>query len=328
MEAGVEEEGYQATRCLAAWLNHQLSRGGGGPRGRAEDLGRDLRDGGLLLSLLEGLVPGATLAREGGELRRARLANLATVLATLQRERVPVEATADQLEAGEEGPTLALLWAVVRHYLWRAVCLGTGLSPAPGPDTLLLAWARQAPGLAHVTDLTSQWTDGSALCHLALHHGVSPTALTAALERPAARRVPTVLQTLQTQRLLPPGLLEAADLLAGRLHPHAAITGLLCLFQALRPSVTAEQVAAVPVAAEPGLAPWRSAPGWSVSLAPGDLPAAGWGRVLAELQAALQAAEDRIKAQNSLGQRHLETVWCSAVQCSAVQCSAVGVCVT
>ena len=33
-----------------------------------------------------------------------------------------------------------------------------------------------------VTDLTSQWSDGLALCRLALHHDVAPTALTAALQ--------------------------------------------------------------------------------------------------------------------------------------------------
>ena len=97
---------------------------------------------------------------------------------------------------------------VASHFICQQVCLATGLSPAPGPEKLLLAWARSAPGLEAVTDLEGLWCDGTALCRLALSHGVAPLVLTAALDKPPDRRITTVLQTLQTSRLLPPGMLD------------------------------------------------------------------------------------------------------------------------
>ena len=97
---------------------------------------------------------------------------------------------------------------VASHFTCQQVCLATGLSPAPGPDTLLLAWARSAPGLEAVSDLEGLLCDGTALCRLALSHGVAPSVLTAALDKPPDRRITTVLQTLQTSRLLPPGMLD------------------------------------------------------------------------------------------------------------------------
>ena len=303
-----EEERGQRRRCLTGWLNHQLGRHPGGSQARVTDLLWDLRDGLLLLSLLEVLVPGLQVAREEAVgLRRNRLANLATVLATLQRERVAVRATPEELEGGEEVTILRLGWALVRRWLFQAVCLGTGLSPAPGPDTLLLAWVRSVPGLQHTTDLTDQWTDGSALCHLALHHGVSPSCLTAALERPSARRLDTVLQTLHTQRLLPPGLLSAVDMLEGRLDRLCSITGLLCLFQALRPSITPAMVEGVPGTPDPALAPPPS-PARHLPVLQGTPDLAAWSGLLEEVLSWLLEAEDRLLSLHSLGQRQLEKV--------------------
>lgn len=300
-----EGGGPQLLACLTGWLNHQLAHHPSMPAARVAHLLTDLRDGLVLLAVLEVLLPGLQAAREEAvHLRPHRLANLATVLATLQKERVEMEVTAEQVEAGEEEATVAVVWGMVRHWQLELVCLGTGLVPPPGPDTLVLAWARSVPGLAATTDLTTQWTDGSALCRLALHHDVSPAALTAALERPPARRLETVVQTLQTCRLLPPGLLDAADLLEGRLDLRTSLTALLCLFQALRPTITRAMVEEVPVAGDPSLAP----PAPHLPPLPTDLPPAGWSAVLEEVVGWLEGAEQHLLALHSLGQRQLETV--------------------
>ena len=102
---GKEEEGLQR-KCLTGWINYQLSRHPRPPQGRVTDILHDLRSGLLLISLLEVwnkrilyslsqkqspqvLVPGLQAVKESGvHLRIHRLANLATVLATLQKERV------------------------------------------------------------------------------------------------------------------------------------------------------------------------------------------------------------------------------------------------
>lgn len=238
---GKEEEGLQR-KCLTGWINYQLSRHPRPPQGRVTDILHDLRSGLLLISLLEVwnkrilyslsqkqspqvLVPGLQAVKESGvHLRIHRLANLATVLATLQKERVhhlekivPEEVRISiritvckgrfigeyfrarlhikqrnhiiltkggsrpprinpgfALGDGELKTVFSWLFIVdscpslqyfafncfkvllpcichqVKHYQFRQVCLGTGLNPAPSPDTLLLAWARSAPGLEQV----------------------------------------------------------------------------------------------------------------------------------------------------------------------------------
>ena len=143
-------------------------------------------------------MPGLQAVKESGvHLKIHRLANLATVLATLQKERVPrlEKIVADEvcpsiriiivlritspppgrswsswINAGftlGDGELKATTWhqkialhnfasdyiaflLQVKHYQFRQVCLATGLNPAPSPDTLLLAWARSAPGLEQV----------------------------------------------------------------------------------------------------------------------------------------------------------------------------------
>ena len=144
--------------------------------------------------------------------------------------------------------------------------------------------------------------DGLVLCRLALHHDVAPTALTAALQvtswpssivaevwfdeilqRPPARRIPTVLQILQTSRLLPPGLIDSDDLVDGRLDKLCCMTALLCLFQALRPTITLEMVEKVEVAADPALTT-KSSPARHLPDLPSNLPPASWTNVLEEVE--------------------------------------------
>ena len=81
----------------------------------------------LAIELFPGqvLVPGLVCSRqEEVSLQLHRLANLAVVLATLQRERVDVTVTAEQLERGEEAATMDLLWAIVRHWQFHQVLIG------------------------------------------------------------------------------------------------------------------------------------------------------------------------------------------------------------
>ena len=85
-----EGGGPQLLACLTGWLNHQLAHHPSMPAARVAHLLTDLRDGLVLLAVLEVLLPGLQAAREEAvHLRPHRLANLATVLATLQKERVP-----------------------------------------------------------------------------------------------------------------------------------------------------------------------------------------------------------------------------------------------
>ena len=103
------------------------------------------------------------------------------------------------------------------------------------------------------------------------------------MQRPPARRIPTVLQILQTSRLLPPGLIDSDDLVDGRLDKLCCMTALLCLFQALRPTITLEMVEKVEVAADPALTT-KSSPARHLPDLPSDLPPASWTNVLEEVE--------------------------------------------
>ena len=91
-----------------------------------------------------------------------------------------------------------------------------------------------------------------------------------------------MLQTLQTSRLLPPGLIDSDDLVDGRLDKFCCMTALLCLFQALRPTITQEMVEGVEVASDPSLTT-NSSPTRHLPDLPSDLPPAGWTNVLEEV---------------------------------------------
>ena len=91
-----------------------------------------------------------------------------------------------------------------------------------------------------------------------------------------------MLQTLQTSRLLPPGLIDSDDLLDGRLDKLCCMTALLCLFQALRPTITQEMVEGVEVASDPSLTT-KSSPTRHLPDLPSNLPPAGWTNVLEEV---------------------------------------------
>ena len=91
-----------------------------------------------------------------------------------------------------------------------------------------------------------------------------------------------MLQTLQTSRLLPPGLIDSDDLVDGRLDKLCCMTALLCLFQALRPTITQEMVERVEVASDPSLIT-NSSPAKHLPDLPSNLPPAGWTNVLEEV---------------------------------------------
>ena len=91
-----------------------------------------------------------------------------------------------------------------------------------------------------------------------------------------------MLQTLQTSRLLPPGLIDSDDLVDGRLDKLCCMTALLCLFQALRPTITQEMVEGVEVTSDPSLTT-KSSPARHLPDLPSNLPPAGWTNVLEEV---------------------------------------------
>ena len=69
----------------------------------------------------------------------------------------------------------------------------------------------------------------------------------------------------------------------GRLDKLCSMTALLCLFQALRPTITLEMVEKVEVAADPALTT-KSSPARHLPDLPSDLPPASWTNVLEEVE--------------------------------------------
>ena len=69
----------------------------------------------------------------------------------------------------------------------------------------------------------------------------------------------------------------------GRLDKLCSMTALLCLFQALRPTITQEMVEKVEVAADPALTT-KSSPARHLPDLPSNLPPASWTNVLEEVE--------------------------------------------
>ena len=133
-------------KTFGKWLNSQLASAPPGPPGRARavtDLFHDLRDGLVLLSVLEALT-GRKVRRERGNLRVHQLSNVNNLLSLLRENKVKLVniGTADIVD-GNPKITLALVWAVILHWQFNKVLKGEGLQHVSNLERSLLEWCRR-----------------------------------------------------------------------------------------------------------------------------------------------------------------------------------------
>ena len=170
---GVDDRVDVQKKTFGKWLNSQLASAPG-PPGKVTtvtDLFYDLRDGLVLLSVLEALT-GKKMRRERGNLRVHQLSNVNNILSLLRENKVKLVniGTVDIVD-GNPKITLALVWAVILHWQFNKV-LGEGLQHVSNLERSLLEWCRKSAGAlgVPVRDFTASFQDGLAFAAIVHCH--------------------------------------------------------------------------------------------------------------------------------------------------------------
>ena len=172
-----EEREDVQKKTFGKWINFQLARHKSKPAAdRVTDLYYDLRDGHVLLDVLE-VLTNKSYKREQGTLRVHNLANAGTVLNVLRDHDTKfVNINSVDLVDGNPKITLALVWTIISRWNWKS---GDGSDSAPisigsqtsNLDRTLLQWCQNAASTSsvQVDNFTSSFGDGMAFAAI-LHH--------------------------------------------------------------------------------------------------------------------------------------------------------------
>lgn len=135
----MEESEDIQKKTFSKWINHKLAVK---KVKKVTDLFTDLRDGFILISLLETLTS-RRLKREKGSLKVHKLSNVTIVLNVLRENEVKlVNINNVDIVDGNPKITLALVWAIVYHWQFH-VATGSNFMPN-NVEKSLLAWCRQS----------------------------------------------------------------------------------------------------------------------------------------------------------------------------------------
>jgi dystrophin len=257
--AGDEREDMQK-KTFGKWINSQLEDADGTGSARVTDLYYDLRDGIVLLRLLEKLT-GKKLRRERGRLRVHQLSNVNNVLDVLKDNRVKL-VNINNVDVVDGNPkiTLALMWAVVLHWQFDKVLSDAAASGMGGTkvssnlEKSLMAWCRQATkdyDGVNLADFSSSWQDGLAFCAIVNHFRANLLDFEEAKRKSPAERLEMAFSVVK-QHLSIPRLLDCEDLLAkAKPDKKSIMLYAMCLFQALPHDNIDLSLANVSVVSEP-----------------------------------------------------------------------------
>ncbi|XP_061169275.1 dystrophin-like isoform X1 [Saccostrea echinata] len=171
MKDGQDEREDIQKRSFTKWINSQLSKAG---HSLVTDLFTDLKDGTILLSLLE-VLSGKSMGKEKGRMRVHQINNVNRVLDVLARNYniKLVNISSNDIVDGNQKLTLGLVWSIILHWQVKDVMKDvmddlrqTNL------ERTLLTWCRQCTeGYQNVDihNFTTSWRDGLAFNAL-LHH--------------------------------------------------------------------------------------------------------------------------------------------------------------
>ncbi|XP_063538770.1 uncharacterized protein LOC134748000 [Cydia strobilella] len=233
-------------KTFAKWINSQLVKNG---KALVTDLFADLRDGEVLLSLLE-ILTAQQYKRERGRMRVHHVNNVSTALRALNDAGVRlVNIAAADVVDGNPKLILGLVWSIILH--WQVQYHLKELMSELHHTSLertLLAWCRahtQGYEGVDVTNFTSSWADGMALN--ALLHRWRPQLFDfhEVAQRPPNERLDHAF-TLAHNYLGIDRLLDPEDVNTPNPDKKSIMMYLMCLFQSLPHS------APEPAAAEPG----------------------------------------------------------------------------
>ncbi|CAH2227184.1 jg14588 [Pararge aegeria aegeria] len=159
----VDEREDVQKKTFAKWINSQLAKSG---KPLVEDLFQDLRDGEVLLSLLE-ILTAQQFKRERGRMRVHQLNNVNAALRALAAAGVRlVNISSGDIVDGNPKLILGLVWSIILHWQvhYHLKELMSELQQTNLEKTLL-AWCRthtQNYMGVKVENFTSTWSDGLA----------------------------------------------------------------------------------------------------------------------------------------------------------------------
>uniref|UniRef100_G1SD01 Spectrin beta chain n=1 Tax=Oryctolagus cuniculus TaxID=9986 RepID=G1SD01_RABIT len=158
-------------KTFTKWVNSHLARASC----RITDLYKDLRDGRMLIKLLE-VLSGETLPKPTkGKMRIHCLENVDKALQFLKEQRVHLENMGSHdIVDGNHRLVLGLIWTIILRFQIQDIVVQTqeGRETRSAKDALLLWCQMKTAGYPHVnvTNFTSSWKDGLAFNALIHKH--------------------------------------------------------------------------------------------------------------------------------------------------------------
>ncbi|XP_075568377.1 spectrin beta chain, erythrocytic isoform X2 [Pelecanus crispus] len=163
-----EREAVQK-KTFTKWVNSHLAR----VTCRISDLYMDLRDGRMLIKLLE-VLSGELLPKPTkGRMRIHCLENVDKALQFLKEQRVHLENMGSHdIVDGNHRLVLGLIWTIILRFQIQDIIMQEGRETRSARDALLLWCQMKTAGYPHVnvTNFTSSWKDGLAFNALIHRH--------------------------------------------------------------------------------------------------------------------------------------------------------------
>ncbi|XP_073238321.1 uncharacterized protein [Porites lutea] len=155
-------------KVFTRWINLQLAKAK--PPAKVTDLTRDLRDGQILLTLMEVLFGVKVTRAEPTSKRINQIKNVQEAMSILLQNNIKsFGVIASEITAGDEKAILSLLWQIIR---WRQIT--EVIKPDPmdyDEDKKLITWCQErikGNSNVHISNLTTDWKDGLAF-NILLH---------------------------------------------------------------------------------------------------------------------------------------------------------------
>ncbi|CAG4985372.1 unnamed protein product [Colias eurytheme] len=287
-------------KTFAKWINSQLAKHG---KPLVEDLFQDLRDGEVLLSLLE-ILTDQQFKRERGRMRVHHLNNVNAALRALAAAGVRlVNISSGDIVDGNPKLVLGLVWSIILHWQvhYHLKELMSELQQTNLEKTLL-AWCRthtQKYSGVDVTNFSSSWADG--LAFNALLHRWRPQLFewAALAARPPAQRLDHAFRLAHTHLHID-RLLDPEDVNTPNPDKKSIMMYVMCLFQSLPHGEGAGEAGGDGLEGEAGGVEGEGAEGGAsrpLSCATtGSAELGAYGGALEEALAALLGGEERLAA--------------------------------
>lgn len=191
------------------WVNNALRGHLKKAKTQVNDLQTDLKDGLVLVELIENIASPRRIGRYSKKptIKPQMLENLGAVFRFLEKERIKVvNIGPEDIYSGNLKLILGLIWTLIRHFQIRST--GKDIST----KNALLAWVNTQIPDQKVTNFTTDWNDGIALCALVnrIQPGLCPHYAT--LSPTEGVENCQLGMDIADEKLNIPKLLEAADL--------------------------------------------------------------------------------------------------------------------